>query len=120
MNFYLALLFSLLATTALAQQPSGDERKPAGDATIVWYSRTPEQIARLGKRMGHGDGTNALAYPFRFPCAIATTRPPHEDSPIAVLREYIRILRHERRHCREGAWHRPNLRPPGRGKGAGR
>jgi len=120
MNFVLALLFSLLATTALAQQPSGDERKPAGDATIVWYSRTPEQIARLGKRMGHGDGVLELTYPFRWPCAIVTTRSPPEDAPVAALREWIRILNRARRHCREGAFHKPHLRPPARGKGAGR
>ncbi len=101
----LALLLCLLASCALA-------RPPGGDGTVTWQLRTPEQIARMGKRMGHGKGVVALAYPYRIPCVIVTSRPPPNDAPEAVVREYINTLNHELRHCREGAFHPPNLPEP--------
>ena len=101
----LVILLCLLATYAFARQPSGD-------LTVTWRLASPEQIERLGKRMGHGKGVIALAYPYQKPCAIMMARPPEHDAAEAVVREYIHTLNHELRHCREGVWHRPNIAEP--------
>ena len=106
MKQLLALLLCLFASCAFARQPSGE-------GTVTWQLRAPEEIARLGKHMGHGKGVVALAYPFRKPyCTIVTSRPPAHTAAEFVVREYIHTLNHELRHCREGAWHPPNLPEP--------
>ncbi len=101
----LFIVLCLLTSCALARPPSGDE-------TVTWEFKTPEQIQRTATRMGHGKGVIAMAYPWQRPCRIVTSRPPAIDAPIAVVREYIHTLNHELRHCREGAFHPPNLAEP--------
>ena len=102
---FLVLLLCLLTSCALARGPSGDR-------VVTWEFKTPEQIQRTATRMGHGKGVIAMAYPWQRPCRIITSRPPPVSAPVVVVREYIHTLHHELRHCREGAFHPPNLPEP--------
>ena len=96
----LILLFSVSVGQAhdrSASQSVTEVWKP----DILWLIRPAESIEHLGLRAGKGPGVLGLAWYGAEPCAIMTPDSPHETAPELEIRKFLRILNHEKRHCRE-------------------
>ncbi len=89
----LILLFSVSAGQA-------DEQRD-----ILWQIRPPDVIDLIGRRAGFGPGVGGLAWSGRTPCGIMTPTPPFPDEAHLKIRNWLRLMHHELRHCREGFFH---------------
>ncbi len=100
----LVLLFSVSAGQAhdrSASQSVTEVWKP----DILWLIRPAESIERLGLRARIGPGVLGFAWHDAKPCVIMTPDAPPETAPELEIRKFLRILNHEKRHCREGSFH---------------
>ena len=101
----LILLFSVSAGQAhdhSASQSVTEVWKP----DILWLIRPAESIELLGLRARKGPGVLGFAWPGAEPCAIMTPDSPPETAPELEIRKFLKILNHEKRHCREGNFHK--------------
>ncbi len=77
-----------------------------GSDDIMWQIRPPDFIWNLGIRARKGPGVIGFAWPGQKPCVIMTPDSPPETAPEPEIRKFLRILNHEKRHCREGSFHK--------------
>ncbi len=71
------------------------------EADILWQLRSAKFIELLGRRGGIGPGVRGYAWWGQNPCIVMTPPPPAETAPEAEIRDYVKLLAHEIRHCRE-------------------
>ena len=92
----LVLLFSVSVSTVQAHEGSDD---------ILWQIRPPDFIWNLGIRARKGPAVIGFAWHGQEPCIIMTPDSPPETAPEPDIRKFLKILNHEKRHCREGNFH---------------
>ncbi len=96
----LILLFS--ASAGQAHDRSASESvTEVWKPDILWLIRPAESIERIGRRARKGPGVLGFAWYGAEPCVIMTPDSPLETAPEPDIRKFLRILNHEKRHCRE-------------------
>ena len=96
----LILMFPVSAGQA-HDNPASQSVTEVWTPDILWLIRPAESIERLGLRARMGPGVRGLAWYGAEPCVIMTPDSPPETAPELEIREFLKILNHEKRHCRE-------------------
>ena len=106
-----ALILLLSVSAGLAHDSAASQSvTEVWTPDILWQIRSPGAIDLIGRRAGLGPGVGGLAWSERTPCGVMTPIPPLPDEAYLKIRNWLRLMHHELRHCREGNFHQGETR----------